>query len=425
MFEVVKKALAVKVAATAPELSTQEECARRAEELFQEQQQEIYRNTDQLFARLMLVQWVAAIVMAIVISPYTWAGQARAIHIHVWAAIFLGGAISAFPIWLTRVWPGAVITRHVIAVAQMLMSALLISVTGGRIETHFHVFGSLVILSFYRDWRVLIPATIVVALDHFLRGIYWPYSVYGVLAASPWRSMEHAAWVVFEDLFLVISCFRSIREMRSIANRTAALEASEQTFRQIFQDGPMGIALVDLEQRFVKVNASLCHMLGYSEEELIGKSTLDLTFPDDIDHDQHVLGELHGGASRSAFDKRYIRKDGKPIWVNLTAAIIRDKHNEVQHFVTMVKDITERKRAEEALHESKCELETAVQANQLIMDNSLDVICTVDGDGRFLKVNAACEHLWGYKPDEMIGRRYLDFVYSEDHPKTNQAEDDT
>src|SRR6202011_4588883 len=152
----------------------------RADELFLEQQQEIYRNTDQLFARLMVVQWLAALLMALVISPYTWAGQSSAIHIHVWAAIFLGGAISLFPIWMTRAWPGAAITRYVIAVAQMLMSALLISVTGGRIETHFHVFGSLVILSFYRDWRVLVPATIVVGLDHFVRGVYWPYSVYGV-----------------------------------------------------------------------------------------------------------------------------------------------------------------------------------------------------------------------------------------------------
>jgi signal transduction histidine kinase/ActR/RegA family two-component response regulator len=113
----------------------------------------------------------------------------------------------------------------------MLMSALLIGLTGGRIETHFHVFGSLVILSFYHDWRVLIPATLVVALDHFLRGVYWPYTVYGVLSASPWRSMEHAGWVGFENIFLVISCLRNIRKMRAIANRTAKLEASEETAR--------------------------------------------------------------------------------------------------------------------------------------------------------------------------------------------------
>ena len=109
--------------------------SRRAEELFQKQQREIYLHTDQLFAKLMFWQWLATIVMALVISPQTWAGQTSAIHIHVWASIFLGGAISLFPIWMTRAWPGAAITRYVIAVAQMLMSALLISVTGGRIES--------------------------------------------------------------------------------------------------------------------------------------------------------------------------------------------------------------------------------------------------------------------------------------------------
>ncbi|MEY2545438.1 MAG: hypothetical protein QOG48_555 [Verrucomicrobiota bacterium] len=174
----------------------------------------------------MVVQWVAAIVIALVVSPRTWSGQSSQIHFHVWAAIFIGGVISVFPIWMTRAWPGATATRYVIAVAQMLMSALLIDLTGGRIETHFHVFGSLVILSFYRDWRVLIPATIIVYIDHILRGIYWPYSVYGVLAASPWRSIEHAGWVIFEDIFLVISCLRGVREIRFMANRAAALENS-------------------------------------------------------------------------------------------------------------------------------------------------------------------------------------------------------
>jgi PAS domain S-box-containing protein len=426
MFEVVKKALAVKVAATAPELSTQEECGRRADELFREEQEEIYRNTDELFARLMVVQWIVSIVMAVVISPYTWAGQERAVHIHVWAAIFLGGAISAFPIWLTRVWPGAAITRYVIAVAQMLMSALLISVTGGRIETHFHVFGSLVILSFYRDWRVLVPATIVVALDHFLRGVYWPYSVYGVLAASPWRSMEHAAWVVFEDLFLVISCFRSIREMRSIANRTAALEASEQTFRQIFQDGPMGVALVDLEQRFVKVNASLCQMMGYSAEELIGQDTLALTCPEDTQHDREVIAELRDGATRSAFEKRYIRKDGKVLWVNLTAAVVRDEHGRPHHYITMMKDITERKRIEEELQklnqsleqrvrDRTAELRAAEERYRTLFDKNPEPMWVFDMETlAFLEVNQAAVNHYGYSREEFLRMTLRDIRPAED-----------
>src|SRR5256886_14114244 len=159
MFEVMRK------------LTKHESPAERAEELFKQQQNEIYIKTDQLFAKLMFCQWVACVVMAVVISPYTWRGKKKAIHDHVWAAIFLGGAISLFPIWMARAWPGATVTRYIIAIAQMLMLGLLISVTGGRIETHFNVFELLVILSFYRDWRVLIPESIVVSLGRFFRGV--------------------------------------------------------------------------------------------------------------------------------------------------------------------------------------------------------------------------------------------------------------
>ncbi|MEY2527631.1 MAG: hypothetical protein QOE73_2402, partial [Verrucomicrobiota bacterium] len=122
-------------------LSTPHSSAARSDELFKQHQDEIYRKTDKLFARLMVFQWFAGILIAVLIAPYTWSGQTSEIHIHVWASILIGGAITIFPVWMTYAWPGAAMTRYVIAVAQMLMSALLISLTGGRIETHFHVFG--------------------------------------------------------------------------------------------------------------------------------------------------------------------------------------------------------------------------------------------------------------------------------------------
>ena len=333
--------------------------AARADELFKQQQHEIYVKTDQLFAKLMFWQWLACVIMAIAISPYTWSGDTPAIHAHVWAAIFAGGSISLFPIWLTRAWPGAAITRHVIAVAQMLMSALLISVTGGRIETHFHVFGSLVILSFYRDWRVLIPATIVVGLDHFLRGVYYPYSVYGVLAASPWRSIEHAAWVVFEDVFLVISCLRSIREMRSIANRTAALEMSEQNFRQIFQEAPIGMAVVGLDEKFLQANATLCQMVGYSEDELRQRTPLDITHTDDVAFSREFAQKMLDGRAHNIVEKRYLRKDGGIVWAARTGCVIRDETSQPRNFLIMIEDISKRRRAEETLYEKTRQLEEA------------------------------------------------------------------
>ena len=91
------------------------------------------------------------------------------------------------------------------------------------------MFGSLAFLAFYRDWRVLVPATVVVALDHMLRGLFWPQSVYGVVVASQWRWVEHAAWVLFEDIFLFVSCQRAVKEMQQTAERTATLEHEVQT----------------------------------------------------------------------------------------------------------------------------------------------------------------------------------------------------
>src|SRR5579872_5409382 len=196
----------------------------RARELMTIHQRQIYTQTSHLFALLMSLQWVAGIAAALWISPKTWVGAASSTHLHVWLAIFLGGAITALPVFLALTQPCETITRHIIAVGQMLMSALLIHLTGGRIETHFHVFGSLAFLAYYRDWRVLIPATVVVAIDHAARGIFFPQSVFGVLTASPWRWVEHAAWVIFEDIILVKFCLRGVTEMWEIAVRQASIE---------------------------------------------------------------------------------------------------------------------------------------------------------------------------------------------------------
>ena len=180
----------------------------------------------------MALQWIGGILFALWVSPLAWSGSTSSTHLHVWAAVVLGGLISLFPALLALLRPGLPSTRYTIAAAQMLMGALLIHLTGGRIETHFHVFGSLAFLAFYRDWRVLVPSTVVVALDHILRGYFWPQSVYGVMVASQWRWLEHAAWVIFEDVFLVVACLRSMVELRETADRTATLEQEVRTRQQ-------------------------------------------------------------------------------------------------------------------------------------------------------------------------------------------------
>ncbi len=155
------------------DLERRETATRRAADIFGAHQQLIYKRTDRMFAALMALQWVAGIAAAYWVSPKTWAGAESLTHIHVWAALLLGGAITSLPLMLALTQPGRASTRYSVALGQMLMGALLIHLTGGRIETHFHVFGSLAFLSFYRDWRVLVPATIVVAADHFFIFVLW------------------------------------------------------------------------------------------------------------------------------------------------------------------------------------------------------------------------------------------------------------
>ena len=224
-------------------------------------------------------------MFALWVSPLTWAGPVSRTHLHVWAAILVGGIISLFPALLGAV-PARASRRRAtsIAVAQMLMGALLIHLTGGRIETHFHVFGSLAFLAFYRDWRVLVPATVVVALDHMLRGMFWPQSVYGVLVASQWRWVEHAAWVVFEDVFLFVACRRSVAEMRETAERTASLEQEVRTRQEAEIDARNArarndamlevaldcVILMDESGRIVQFNPAAERTFGYSAAEAVG-----------------------------------------------------------------------------------------------------------------------------------------------------------
>src|ERR1051325_8628392 len=115
----------------------------RSREIYAANMRLLWIRTDRMFTGLMVFQWLLGIVLALTVSPLTWVGSSSAVHPHVWTAIVLGGIIASLPIALALLRPGRVETRHVIAVGQMLFSALLIHLTGGRIETHFHVFGSL------------------------------------------------------------------------------------------------------------------------------------------------------------------------------------------------------------------------------------------------------------------------------------------
>jgi methyl-accepting chemotaxis protein len=207
--------------------------ASRIEELFRQRYDRVARQTDKIFMLLMAGQWAFGIFLSLTISPTVWTGRSSSLHVHVLAAVVLGGVISGLPLYLGWKHPGAPVTRYANAAAQLMWSGLLVHLSGGRIETHFHVFGSLAVIGFYRDPRAILVGTIVTALDHFVRQFLWPESVYGVANPEWWRFLEHAGWVVFEDVFLVMNCLWQTQEMRESCRQQVDIENSQNLQQDI------------------------------------------------------------------------------------------------------------------------------------------------------------------------------------------------
>lgn len=210
--------------------------APEARSLFNTSYRRIVRDTDRVFAYLFIFQWILGLAFALMFSPLTWTGGVSQIHFHVYMAIFLGGALASFPAYINLTQPGEKLNRYVTAIAQMGFSALYVHLTGGRIETHFHIFGSLAFLAFYRDPGVLLLASLFTAADHFLMGAIAPLSVYGVLTSTPWRAFEHTMWVVFEDVFLIWSIRNGLGEMRSLAQKQFELRQALSGVEKIVAD---------------------------------------------------------------------------------------------------------------------------------------------------------------------------------------------
>ncbi|HEV8068245.1 MAG TPA: ATP-binding protein, partial [Planctomycetaceae bacterium] len=369
----------------------------RIAELAEQAETKIYRQTDRMFAGLLLFQWVAGLAVARWISPLTWAGAQSQTHAHVWAASLLGGAILSLPLWLAFNRTGTRLTRHVIAVAQMLSSALLIHLSGGRIETHFHVFGSLAFLSFYRDWRVILTGTVVVAADHFFRGLYWPESAYGLVTGAEWRWLEHAGWVVFIDIFLVYSCVRSRQETWAIAERQAKLEETNATIEQtvgertsdlqkrtnelqvaceqknaIVQTALDAVVGMGADGRINSWNSQAEQMFGYSAREALGRLMAETIIPERF-RAQHAAGfrrYQETGVSKvvnTRIEIAALRRDGKEFPAELSIAAIREGAE--ANFCGFVRDITDRLQAAENLRHAKEAAEKANSAKSEFLAN--------------------------------------------------------
>jgi len=195
------------------------------------------------------------------------------------------------------------------------------------------------------------------------------------------------------------------RDITERKETEARLRESEERFRTAFEDAPIGVALVGLDMRYLRVNHALCEMLGYPQEELLKKTSPEIIHPDDHEVSaERVRQVLEEGLDGYTIQRRYIRGDGRVAWNLTSVSLIRNPEGEPGHFVCLHQDVTERKEAEEALRESE-------ERYRAVMEQSMESIWLFDPDSKeILESNAAFQELLGYTAEELRGMTVYDLV---------------
>ncbi len=188
---------------------------------------------------------------------------------------------------------------------------------------------------------------------------------------------------------LVVASIRDVTEQKNAKDQ---LLESEERFRKIFEDGPIGISVIDKDAKPVRVNEELSKILGYTKDELMELTYRDITHPDDIEKTRIKVEQLLSGKIPNyTLEKRFIRKDKKVIWVNISATVIRDKKENVMYGIGLVEDITVRKKVQEELKRSRDEMS--------LMLNTLSLVsykCTATPNYSSIYISENTKELTGY-----------------------------
>jgi len=240
---------------------------------------------------------------------------------------------------------------------------------------------------------------------------------------------------------------RMLEAKRSIAS-------SESKFKTLFENAAIGISMVRPNGRWLEVNEEMCHIVGYSKQELAELTFQDITFSEDLSTDLNLLDQLVAGrVDRYQLEKRYVKKEGAVVWVELTVTKQLTATGDLDYFVAIVKDIQSAKETEAALNALRKTLEEKVGqrteelklANQslltayqekiaseqllqnaelelrTILDNANDAYVCMDADGIVKAWNKQAEHIFGWADEEAIGRRLDKLIIPNELQQAHQA----
>ena len=198
----------------------------------------------------------------------------------------------------------------------------------------------------------------------------------------------------------------SEKRYRTLMNEK--LQETEEQFRATFEQAAVGIAHVRTNGRFGRVNKKLCEILGYSPIELIEKTFEDITYPEDLAMSMDRFSKVRSGSvDTTTFEKRYVRKDGSTVWVNLTGSPVKGLDGKPKYFISVIEDISERKRIEHALRESE-------EQARATFDQAAVGISHVDLHGNLKQANKKFCTLLGYTHAEVIEKDVAFITHPED-----------
>lgn len=210
-----------------------------------------------------------------------------------------------------------------------------------------------------------------------------PETVYFDISYSP----------VFDADKRVVAVFCIVNETTQRVRYEEALRESEARLRSIIDHTAVGVIQADLDGRLSFVNPGFCELVGYSRDELLGRTLQDLTHPEDLPANMAKVRAMGEDGESVVVEKRYLRKDGVPIWVSNHISALRNSRGEIREGVGVVVDITARRRVVEA--------ERRLAA---IINSSEDAILGIDLDMIITDWNRGAEKVYGYTPEEVVGK---------------------
>lgn len=186
-----------------------------------------------------------------------------------------------------------------------------------------------------------------------------------------------------------------IREHQAELDQTeAALRESEQRFHAVFDQPAVGVSMTTLDGRWLRANQKMCQIVGYSRDELLSKRFQDITHLQDLEADlAHVRQILAGDTTTLSMEKRYFRKDGSEVWVNLSRSVVLRPDGSPDYFISLIEDISERVQAKESLLVSDLALKAISQG-----------VLITEPQGRIVRANSAFSLITGYSESEVLGQ---------------------